>query len=146
MNVKLNEIDWQIIELLSDNYMPNSEIARQLGVSEGTIRRRIKTLQSAGVMKVRGQLDPEILEDKQLAIVMANIEKARQLNEKAQEISSLENVSSVSIISGQYDLMIEIIVDSNKGVMRFLTENLSTIEGISKTETFIILKSIGKFI
>ena len=146
MNVKLNEIDWQIIELLSDNYMPNSEIARQLGVSEGTIRRRIKTLQSAGVMKVRGQLDPEILEDKQLAIVMANIEKAKQLNEKAQEISSLENVSSVSIISGQYDLMIEIIVDSNKGVMRFLAESLSSIEGISKTETFIILKSIGKFI
>lgn len=144
--MKLSEIDLKIVELLGGGYMANSEIGRQLGVSEGTVRRRIKVLQSAGVMKIAAQLDPEILADKQLAVVMANVEKAKELNEKALEISGLDNVKSVSIISGHYDLMIEIIVDSNKGVMRFLTESLSGVEGISKTETFIILKSIGKFI
>jgi Lrp/AsnC family transcriptional regulator for asnA, asnC and gidA len=72
--------------------------------------------------------------------------EAKYLDKKAQEISELENVLSVSIVSGQYDFMIEVLVESNKGLVSFLTEKLSTVGGISKTETFVILKSYEKWV
>lgn len=141
-----DKIDWKIIDLLSNNYLSNNEIARHLKISEGTVRRRIKILQSEGIMRIKALLDPDVLENKQLAIVAVSIAKAKLLDKKAKQISELKNVISVSIVSGQYDLLVEVLVDSNKGLVRFLTESLSTIEGITKTETFLILKSFGKFI
>ena len=141
-----DETDWKIIKLLSQKHLPNNEIARRLGISEGTVRRRIKSLQSSGIMKIKALLDPDVLENQQLALVAANVTQAELLYKKAEEIANLKNVNSVSIISGQYDIMIEVLIDSNKGLMRFLTETLSTVEGIAKTETFVILKSFEKFI
>ena len=139
-------MDWKIIEILSKGHVPNSQVAEQLKVSEGTIRRRIKALQADGVMKIRALLNPDILANQQLALVVANVDKPNLLKTKAKEISQLENVTSVSIISGRYDLLIEALVESNKGLVSFITENLSKVEGISKTETFLILKSFGKYI
>ena len=141
-----DKTDWQIIELLSEKHMPNNQIAKQLGVSEGTIRRRIKALQDAGIMKIKALLDPDVLKNQQMAIIMASVAETKLLKKKAVEISKLNNVSSVSITTGQYDLLIEVIVDSNKGLVSFITGTLSTVKGIAKTETYMILKSYGKFV
>lgn len=141
-----DKIDWQIIELLSEQHETNTTIAKELDVSEGMIRQRIKKLQDAGIIKIRALTNPEILENQQLAIVTANVSESKLLDKKAKEILELGNVISVSILSGQYDLMIEVLVDSNKGLIKFLTECLSTVDGISKTETFLVLKSCNKWI
>ena len=141
-----DKTDWQIIELLAQKHIPNNQIAKQLEISEGTVRRRIKALQDSGVMKVKALLDPDVLKNQQLAIIMASVTETKLLKKKAVEISKLKNVSAVSIISGQYDLLIEVLVDSNKGMVTFITETLSTVQGLSKTETYMILKSFGKFI
>ncbi|HAS81197.1 MAG TPA: hypothetical protein DCS43_00595, partial [Verrucomicrobia bacterium] len=42
--------------------------------------------------------------------------------------------------------MLEVLVDSNKGLIRFLVEQLSGVEGIAKTETLLVLKSYDKWI
>ncbi|MBN2457110.1 MAG: Lrp/AsnC family transcriptional regulator [Sedimentisphaerales bacterium] len=139
-------LDWKIINILSKKYMSNSSVAKELGVTEGTIRQRLKRLQSDGVLKIRALRDPNILENQQLAVVAATLMEAKYLDKIAQKISELENVLSVSIVSGRYDFLIEVLVKSNKGLVSFLTEKLSTIEGISKTETFVILKSYQKWV
>ena len=141
-----DKTDWQIINLLSQKHIPNNQIAKRLEISEGTVRRRIKALQDSGAMKVKALLDPDVLKNQQLAIIMASVTETKLLKKKAVEISRLNNVSAVSIISGQYDLLIEVLVDSNKGMVTFITETLSTVQGLSKTETYMILKSFGKFI
>jgi len=139
-------IDWQIIHILAKGYVPNSQIAEMLHLSEGAIRVRVKKLQSAGILQIKALCAPNALENQQLAYVTATISKARELDKKAQEISRLNNVIAVSIVSGQYDLVIEVKVDSNKGLVKFLTEELSQVSGITKTETFVILKSYLKYI
>lgn len=139
-------LDWKIINILSQKYMPNSTIAKKLGVTEGTIRQRLKRLQGGNVLKIRALRDPNILENQQLAIVAATLMEAKYLDKKAREISELDNVLSVSIVSGRYDVLIEVLLESNRGLVTFLTEKLSTIEGISKTETFVILKSYDKWV
>lgn len=141
-----DKTDWKIIELLSEQNLTNTAIAAELGVSEGMIRQRVKKLQDAGIVKIRALRNPQVLENQQMATVTANIAESRLLDSKAKEILELKNVLSVSILSGQYDLMIEVLVDSNKGLIKFLTEQLSKVEGISKTETFLTLKSYNKWV
>ena len=145
-NMQPDKVDWQIIELLSEQHETNTTIAKKLNVSEGMIRQRIKKLQDAGIIKVRALRNTEVLENQQLAILTANVSESKLLDKKAKEILQLKNVLSVSILSGQYDLLIEILVDSNKGLIKFLTEQLSKIDGISKTETFLTLKSYNKWV
>jgi hypothetical protein len=55
-------------------------------------------------------------------------------------------VLSVSIVSGRCDLMAEVLVDSNKGLVKFLTEQLSPVKGITHSESFLMLKHYRKFL
>lgn len=140
--VQLNKLDWEIIgELQKNGREPNSTIAKKLDVTEGTIRQRVKKLLEAGVLRVSGQLNPEFLEGHQMILMGVNIKESSRLEKTFDELSLLEEVHSVAITSGRYDLFIQVIVSNNLGVVNFLTKSMSKIEGISQTETFVLLKT-----
>lgn len=141
-----DEIDWKIIDTLSRESVPNNTIAEMIGVSEGTVRTRLKKLKEAGILQVRGLINPEVLANKQLVLIGMKVSEARLLDAKAQEVAALVGVLSVSIASGRYDLLVEVLTDSNRGLVRFLTESLATVEGIQSSESFIMLKSYGKYV
>ncbi|MDC7228336.1 MAG: Lrp/AsnC family transcriptional regulator [Spirochaetales bacterium] len=144
--MQLDALDWKIIDILREANVPNSSIARELDLSEGAIRQRLKKLKDSGVMIVRGLINPDILENQQIAMVAATVAESSFLETKAREIAELLNVQSVNITTGRYDLMIEVLVDSNKGLVKFLTEELSKVHGIASTESFIMLKGYNKYI
>jgi Lrp/AsnC family transcriptional regulator for asnA, asnC and gidA len=144
--VQPDEIDWKIIDILQKEYVPNSTIARELGISEGTVRLRLKKLKDHGIIEVRALINPEVLENQQLAIVAMRVAEANLLETKADEVAHLENVNSVSIVAGRYDLLAEVLVDSNRGLVKFLTEKLPSIKGIMQTESFLMLKNYNKFV
>ena len=138
--------DWKIIEILKKGYVPNNTIARELSISEGTVRSRLKKLRESGILQIKALINPDALANKQLAVVAIRVSESRLLESKAEEVSMLENVLSVSIASGRYDLIAEVLVDSNRGLVRFLTEELSSVEGVLGTESFIMLKSYNKYV
>ena len=138
--------DWKIIDILRKENQTNNKIAKDLGVSEGMIRRRIQRLKDAGILQIRALINTDMLEQQQLALIGVNVTESRLLETKGREISSLPCVLSVSLVSGRYDLVAEVLVDSNHGLVKFLTESLSDVEGISKTESFLMLKSYRKFV
>ena len=141
-----DKTDWKIINLLSERYLPNMTIAKKLGLSEGTIRQRIKRMQAAGILKIKALRDTNVLANQQLAIIAVNVEHSNLLDKKAREISELPEVLSVSIVSGRYDLLVEVLVDSNKGLVKFLTESLSQVDEISATESFVTLRSYNRWV
>ena len=141
-----DQTDWKIISILKEGYVPNNTIARGLGVSEGTVRARLKRLKEAGILQIRALINPDVLENQQLVIVAIRVAESKLLERKAEELSRLPNVLSVSIASGRYDLIAEVLLDSNRGLVRFLTEELSSIEGILASESFIMLKSYRKYV
>lgn len=142
----LDELDWTIVNELRREETTNSALAEKLGISEGTVRQRVKRLKDAGILRVRALINPDVLARQQLASIAVMIGESRLLDQKAREIAALENVLSVSIMSGQYDLMAEVLVDSNRGLVKFLTETLPQVEGITKTESFLMLRSYNKFV
>jgi Lrp/AsnC family transcriptional regulator for asnA, asnC and gidA len=138
----LDEHDWQIIdELKKDGRMSNSEIARKFNVTEGAIRSRMKKMTDAGILRITGQVNPEFLIDCQIVIIGINVKESRSLEKTAQAIAKLPRVSYAAITSGRYDIIAQVIVDSNKGIITFLTEHLAKIPAVSKTETFMLLKT-----
>ena len=141
-----DETDWKIIELVRSGVVSNSAIASELGMSEGTVRQRIKRLKESGVLAFRGLIDPDVLTNRQLTLIGVNVMESRLLDAKAREISELPDVLSVSIASGRFDLIAEVLVDSNHGLVDFLVSELSGIEGIAKTESFLLLKTYSKFV
>ncbi len=141
-----DDIDWKIINTLRDSHQNNNAIARQLGISEGTVRQRLKRLKDADIVKIRALINPEVLENQQLATIAVNVSESSLLEAKAMEISQLPNVLDVSITSGRYDLFVQVLIDSNHGLVRFLTEELSAVKNVTSTESFLMLKSYNKFV
>jgi Transcriptional regulators len=141
-----DETDWKIINILKEGYATNNAIALELGISEGTVRARLKKLKEAGILQIRALINPDVLENKQLVVVAMRVAESKLLDLKAEELSRLPNVLSVSIASGRYDLIAEVLLDSNRGLVQFLTEELSTVEGILSSESFIMLKNYGKYV
>ena len=109
--VQPDEIDWKIINTLRESHQNNNAIARQLGISEGTVRQRLKRLKDAGIVKIRALINPEVLENQQLATIAVNVSESALLESKAKEIANLPNVLDVSITTGRYDLFVQLLVD-----------------------------------
>jgi Lrp/AsnC family transcriptional regulator for asnA, asnC and gidA len=141
-----DETDWKIINILQKSNVPNNSIAKKLDISEGTVRVRLKKLKDAGILAVKALINPEVLEHKQLALVAMRVSESRLLESKAKKVSALEDVLSVSIVSGRYDLVAEVLVDSNRGLVKFLTEELPHVEGILYSESYLMLKTYNKFV
>lgn len=141
-----DEIDWKIINTLRESHQNNNAIARQLGISEGTVRQRLKRLKEAGIVKIRALINPEVLDKQQLATIAVNVSESSLLESKAIEIAALPNVLDVSITSGRYDLFVQVLIDSNRGLVHFLTEELSTVNNVTSTESFLMLKSFNKYV
>jgi Lrp/AsnC family transcriptional regulator for asnA, asnC and gidA len=149
MPEKIHELDardWAIIELLRSGTISNSAVAKELGVSEGMIRQRIKRLREDGILSLRGLINPDILANRQVVWLGANVAETRLLDKKAEEIAMLDNVLSVSITSGRFDLIVELLLDSHRGLVEFLINDLSRVEGIERTESFVTLKTYSKYV
>jgi Lrp/AsnC family transcriptional regulator, regulator for asnA, asnC and gidA len=149
MAEKIHELDardWAIIELLRAGTISNSAVAKELGVSEGMIRQRIKRLREHGILSLRGLINPDILANRQVVWLGANVAESRLLEKKAEEIAQLDNVLSVSISSGRFDLIVELLLDTHRGLVDFLINELSRVDGIVRTESFVTLKTYSKFV
>jgi Lrp/AsnC family transcriptional regulator for asnA, asnC and gidA len=143
----LDALDRAIIDALrKDGRASNSDVAQELGVTEGTIRARVKKLLSSGVFRVQGLLNPEVMPELQVCVVGLNVEESKSLESLAHKISRLPEVRSVAIVTGRYDLLAEVVVPSNKGLIHFLSHSLSRVSGVQSSETFLLLSTIDKWI
>jgi Lrp/AsnC family transcriptional regulator for asnA, asnC and gidA len=146
-SIELDDTDRGIVEALRrDGRATNSAIATELGVAEGTIRQRIRKLIDTGVFRVTGLVNPEILPDHQLCVLGVKVDESKQLETRARDVAQLAEVRSVAIVTGRYDLLVEVLVSSNQGLIHFLSESLAQVPGITSSETFLLLKTYDKWI
>lgn len=137
---KLDHVDRQILQILQvDGRIPYTEIAHQLGVSEGTIRSRITRLLQDGVFQFAIQPDPAKLGLKVQAIIGLTTKLGLQQN-VAEELSKLSAVRFVGAFSGKHDLIIQACFHSNDELITFVNERLSQIEGIVAADVSLELK------
>lgn len=137
----MDKLDLRISQALgADGRMSNSEIARQLNVSEGTVRQRLKKLTESGQLRVQAMVNSEQVPNRYLAIIGLQIE-GRQLEKCAEEVDKFPEVQRTLIVTGRYDLIVSLLLDSHTAMVDFVTHKLSTVPGILQSETFVCLKN-----
>jgi len=138
---KLDQLDLEIIaHLQRDGRKPLTEIANVLGVSEGTVRNRLQRLLSEQVVQVIGLVNPIKLGFDAPAMIGVSVNPT-QLHEVAKAIGEFQEVSYMSMVSGEFDLLVEVMCRDRLHLASFISEQLHQIPGIVRTQTFIILRT-----
>ena len=137
-----DDLDLAILELLrSDGRKPYTEIAQTLGVSEGTVRNRVARLVEKGVMQVVGLIDPVRMGYDAPAMIGVTVNNA-DIDEVARQIACFPEVSYLIMVSGGFDLVVEVICRDRENFTHFLNQKLRRIPGVAQTQSFFILKTI----
>lgn len=138
----LDDLDKAIIKCLQlDGRRPYAQIGRELEVPEATVRQRAERLISRGVVQIVGVTDPLAMGFQQPALIGLKVEPGR-LDEIAQHIGALEEVTYLVVTAGRFDLVCEVVCADNDHLLRVLTEQLAGIDGIRSTETLVELRFV----
>jgi len=136
----MDNIDLQIIKFLNeDGRTPFSQIAQRLNVSTGMIRQRYHRLVQDGVLQVVAVTNPMLMGFTTMAHIGVKAD-GRRLREIADQIAAFEEVIYLVLLSGSYDLHIEVVCRDNAHLLEFLTDKLNSVEGVKDTETFICMR------
>jgi Lrp/AsnC family transcriptional regulator for asnA, asnC and gidA len=142
MSYQIDSLDQQIIRVLQSNgRMSNVDIAREVGVTEATVRKRLDRLLGEGIVRTTACLDLTRVGLGTGALIALQVDLAR-IGRIAEQLANLPQVRSVSYTAGEYDLFLEAVFASDQDLLHFLTSDIAAIQGIRKTSTFHILKRI----
>ena len=135
----MDELDTKIISLLQqDGRASNAGIARKVGVSEGTVRRRLKRLVQEEYIHVVAMLDPAKMGYASEALIGVQVDPDK-IDQVAADLAKLEEVNWVAITTGSYDIFAWATLQSSESLGIFLRTKAGTIPGVRRTETFVNL-------
>ena len=135
----MDELDTKIISLLQqDGRASNAGIAREVGVSEGTVRRRLKQLIQEEFIRVVALLDPGKMGYASEALVGVRVDP-HKIDQVAERLAALEEVNWVAETTGSFDIFAWATLESSSTLGIFLRTKVGTIPGVRRTETFVNL-------
>ena len=139
------ELKNEILRLLAENgRLDAAAIAERLQITEKSAQKAVGELESDGVIVgYRAMFDETVLPEtavKAIIEVKTKPERDSGFDRIAKRISKFSKVESVYLVSGSYDLLLEVHGDSLKDVAEFVASKLATIEGVISTSTLFLLK------
>ena len=135
----LDEVSKGIIEQLQqDGRRSYAAIGKVVGLSEAAVRQRVQRLVESGVMQVVAVTDPLELGFARQAMV--GIRVNGPLEPVADTLAELPEVDYVVITAGSYDVLAELVCESDDHLLSLISGRIRTIEGVVSTETFMYLK------
>ncbi len=136
-----DDLDRKIIERLqSDGRASHADMARQLEVSEGTVRRRLTALLQSRIIRVVAIAEPEQLGFHTSAFIGLQVDPSR-IETVAERLAELPETEHVAIITGAYDILIWVNLPSAEALADFLHHRVGTVEGVRQTQTFVSLET-----
>ena len=133
---RLDSIDQYIIDAMrKDGREAFAQIAEKLNVSPGMIRQRYNRLVELGYLKVVAVTNPLMMGMRTMALIGIHTDGHKML-QVADEISKLDEVVYLVVVSGRYDIICEVFCRDHEDLLKFLTEKLAKVDGIRETEIF----------
>jgi len=138
----IDEIDRKILNKLLDNSrLSYRKIAEDLEVSETTVFLRVKKLIERGVIKrFTVELSPEHVGKSLTAFILIKTEPQKFV-QVLDKIKDLEDVYEVFDVTGNYYAIVKIRTSSREKLAEIIDE-ISMIDGVSSTETAVVLRKI----
>jgi DNA-binding Lrp family transcriptional regulator len=134
-----------LVSLLRQNArLTNKQLAACLGKTENEIADEIKELENKGIIKGYSAIINEDLIDNDYVTAIIELKvtpkKDCGFDEIAKRIVAYDEVDSVSLMSGSYDLSITLRGKGVKDISLFVSQRLSTLDGVLSTTTHFVLK------
>ena len=137
--VVLDEVSKAIIEQLQqDGRRSYAAIGKVVGLSEAAVRQRVQRLAESGVMQVVAVTDPLQLGFARQAMIGVNV--SGPLEGVADALAELDEVDYVVITAGRYDLLVEVVCETDEHLLDLISSRIRALDGVVSTETFMYLK------
>jgi Lrp/AsnC family transcriptional regulator for asnA, asnC and gidA len=135
----LDDVSKAIIEQLQeDGRRSYAEIGKAVGLSEAAVRQRVQKLTDAGVMQIVAVTDPLQLGFNRQAMI--GIRASGDTRVVAEQLSRLESVDYVVLTAGDFDIIVEVVCESDDELISLLNSEIRAIENVVSTETFVYLR------
>ena len=138
-DVVVDDLDNQIVEILKkDGRASNAHIARALGVSEGTVRRRLRMLIEGGVIHVNVSLDPVKMGLTTEAIIGLEVDPDK-MDPVCASLADFDEIGYVTLTTGAMDVFAWGRFSSTESLGLFLRSKVGKIPGVRRTETYMCI-------
>ena len=139
-SLALDELNFQLLlHLQKDGRKSFTELAEELGVSVGTVRNRVTRLIEDKTLQITGRVDPEKVGFHAYAQLLISVKPVNLVEEVAQKIARLEEISFLAMTTGIYDLEANLLCRDTPHLSEVLL-SIQKIEGVFETKTNMYFK------
>lgn len=139
--MQLDDLDIAIMrELQQDGRASFTDIASKLQVSHGTIRNRVARLQEEQLLKIIGWVNPQAVGYTLPANIQIAVEPPYRIREVAEQLVDLPEARFVAMMTGEYDLFLDVNTRDIKHLTEFMAEHIYPIEGVTRTRINMYLE------
>ena len=132
--MKIDDVDEAIMAAFqADGRQSNREVARRLGVSEGTVRQRLKKLQDAGAIRFDVVTDPVYMGIDFVAFVRVSV-SPRHLETFLAAAARLPDVWYLAAMVGRFNVQAIICTTTAQAAMQMINAEIETLEGVNEVQ------------
>ena len=126
--------------LMADARTPILEIARHVGISGAAIHQRLRKLEKSGLISgSKFVINPKILGYTTMAFVGIYLDSAVNNPKAVQQLKKVPEIIECHYTTGNWSVLIKVLCKDNEHLMQLLNNDIQSISGVSRTETFISL-------
>jgi len=139
---RLDELDEKIVEKLSrDARISNRAIAADLGVTEGTIRSRIKRLQNEGMIQFTVVRGFRMAGSPNLCMLGIDADPSR-VSALAESLKAIPEINCVVVLLGRFSLLAMGLFTNIEQLNEVITERIRVLPGVQRVETAISVHNL----
>jgi Lrp/AsnC family transcriptional regulator for asnA, asnC and gidA len=133
---KLDEVDKAIVEYLArDARVSNGQIAGALGVTEGTVRARVKRMEEEKLIRITAVTNIDRFRDATLAYIWIEVERSDQTRSVAQALAQIEELGFVGVMLGRSDILAITMVRNTEHLAEFVHQRINVMSGVRRTDS-----------
>lgn len=133
-------LDLAILKRLEDDGRRSfTDIARELDVAVSTVRNRLNAMLDNGTVRIIPRVNPHRVGFSAPATISVSVEPAR-LEQAIAEIATFPEVGWLASVTGDYDLIVDIMCRDVAHLDSFLTQRLGKVPGVTRTATSLYLQ------
>jgi Lrp/AsnC family transcriptional regulator for asnA, asnC and gidA len=134
-----DDVSKAIIEQLQeDGRRAYATIGKAVGLSEAAVRQRVQKLVETGVMQIVAVTDPMQVGFARQAMIA--ISATGDIDGITKRLAAIAEVVYLVVIAGSFDILAEVVVTDDDHLLELINEQIRTIPGVLRTETFLYLK------
>ena len=143
-NEDITPLDCQIIELLQkDGRLPNTEIAKKLGVSESTVRIRLQRLIAEEYIQIVAVSNPLKLGFQAVGTIHIHVD-INKMDKVIRELKTIKALWYIVQATGDSGIETEFVLKDIDELSTLIFERINRIDGVLRTHTSLFLKYLKR--